>query len=142
MNLSLEFHSPLHLFKDIPDALSARHRLSRLPHERWTARLGEQIGVPPDGTTYLMALALEQIDLEQFDAAVATLQKAIAADPKLSPAYRCLANVYLKQNKPREAVHVPRGFGSGQQPDRVDSRAALIQYLSIARAPVPTLSRA
>ena len=123
MNLSLEFHAPLHLFQNLPDALSARQRLARLPHDRWTARLGEQIGVPTDSPAYQVAVALEQMGLDQLDAAAATLQGVIAADPQQSQAYRSLANIYLKQNKPQDALRILEDWIQ-KQPERFEARAA------------------
>jgi spermidine synthase len=134
LNLALEFNAPLHLFKELPDALSARVRLMRLPHAKWSARLGELIGAPPESGPYQVALALEQYDFENYEPAIKLLQEAIAKDPSLSQAYRALANVYLKMNKANDAVRVLEGW-INEQPQRVDSRVALFNcYKSLGRS--------
>lgn len=43
-------------------------------------------------------------NLERFDEAIEEYRLAVAADPNLADAYRNLANIYLSQNKPDDAI--------------------------------------
>ena len=103
----------------LPEALVAGLRLGKLPHNRWTARLGESIGAR-QGVLRFSSQAIEQMDAERWEPAIAILQQAIAADPNRKPPHRMLAEVYLNQGKSTEAIKLLEDW-LRQQPDRADA---------------------
>jgi spermidine synthase len=133
-NMLLEFKAPLHLFGVLPEALSAGLRLIRLPHTRWTAQLGESIGAPADSARFLVAQAIEQMELEHWERAITILRQAIAADPNSEQSHRTLAEVYLNQGKSDEAIKLLEDW-LRQQPDRADARMALFNIYRTLKMP-------